>query len=110
MAQLAVARTFDQIGAAIPLRRLVGMWLKAARMKIECVPARHRLAPTQWPRHFRRFVLLRHGRNGVEVRFDGADIRTRHLGEPRIGKYRIEVRAVAAYALVQRVIEILLGP
>nr|GEU28266.1 hypothetical protein [Tanacetum cinerariifolium] len=109
VARGAVGRTFGQVAAAQPQRRL--RWCGRQRLIVEeqRIPYLHGQADIHRERQAGLFGRLLDGRHLHEVRVHGVDVRIGHLRIRRVRHGRVQHLAVGTDAAPQRIAELLLG-
>ena len=95
VAGAAMAETFDQIGAAIPLRVPGRVRCEGLLVEEKHVPAEHAPADVEREMHLAGLVRLLDRRHALhEIGIERLDVLVRHLGEGGIGHRRIKIMAV----------------
>jgi hypothetical protein len=110
MAGAAMGKPVDQIGAVVPLRRPVGVGLKALVFVEQELPAGKQRAELEGKVDLGRRRLVAHRLTRHQIGVDRPQIVVGRPGELIIGKRRIEVAALTVDALAHRTDEGLLRP
>src|SRR5262249_24040474 len=101
VAGAAMPESFDQVGSAIPFRRLLRIWLEGPLAEEQFVPTAHDDAIVQRPGE----VVIRSPVvdwvECIQIGADRVSIFASDLGVPRIGKSRIEPTAVCRDAFME---------
>ena len=110
MAGAAMAKTFDEIGAAIPDFRFACVGLERLGLMEQRVPSRQQRAkverkPQRVVRRFRARWRLRH-QPGIER----LQVGIANLGEMGVGKRWVEMPTIAMYTFAHRALEGGIGP
>ena len=106
----AMARSVDDIGAAVPLGALARRRLEVARLEIEPVPESHQAADRQREGQAVGRWAIGGRRLGHQIGAHGVDLGAAHAGEIGIGEGRVEVDVLVVAALVHGAVEVRLAP
>ena len=105
-----MAEAFGQVGAAIPLRAFIRIGLECTRREEELIPNEHGRANVERKWQLIRLHRVMHGWHRVEIGADRQRIVARDFGVIIIRHGRVEMRAVPASSLRQRIDELFIGP
>src|SRR6266478_5505233 len=110
MTSAAMAKTLDQIGAAVPHCRLRCVSLEHTWLAKQRVPTRHQRTPVERKRQRVAWSIRAHRRLGHQVSIERLQVGVGYLGEMRVRKCRIEMPSIAMDALAHGAFECGIGP
>ena len=110
VAHAAMLEPLDQIGASVPLRRLCRVRLKTSLREKQPVPDAHGRPDVERERQLVFGHRVMHCRHGCEIGADRQRILPRDMRRVGVRHGWIQMLAVAAAPLLQRIDEILVAP
>src|SRR5258705_10837279 len=110
MTSAAMAKTLDQIGAAIPHCRLRCVSLEHTWLVKQRVPTRHQRTPVERKRQRAVWSIGAHWRLRHQISIERLQVSVGCLGGVRVRKCRIEMPSVAMDALTHGALEGGVGP